>query len=225
MAIKRSDEFAAIRKKYDDAKDNNTLTNGYKRKGAYSEQDVKEANKEVKRLWSKIIRLLDDNRMMGNDDLSKTMLSLGLSIADVKTMATDMAETLENQDRTEELVRDESRENTVKRRVRRVAARRIKNMNHTRTARGIARDKIKLIKTYQRAGEEGLVHPLTCGNDSSHDILNPMFMSGTDEVVLICWDCDYIQRNIPPVVLEKKTVENARKNIDLMIKRVKHRDS
>lgn len=212
----KNDRFAKIRKRYDAAKENGTLTNGYKRKGAYSEQDVTEANKEVKKLWSKVIRLLDDNRLMGNDDLSRSMLLLGLSIADVKTMAMDMAGTLESQDRTETLVENESREETVKKRVRSIAARRIKNMNHTKTARKAAKDKIKLIKAYQRAGEEGLVHPLTCGNDSSHDLLNPMFMSGTDEVVLICWDCDYIQRNIPPAVLNKKLLDKVRKNMEFL---------
>lgn len=221
MAKKRSDGLAEIRKQYDDAKKHGTLTNGNKRKGVYSKQDVKDANKEVKKLWSGVIGSLDKNRMMGDDKFSQDMLRLGLSVADVKTMAMDMARTLESQDKAEALVEDESREETVKKRVRSVAARRIKNMNHTKTARKIARDKVKLIKAYQRAGEEGLVHPLTCGNDSSHDLLNPMFTFGTDEVVLICWDCEYIQKNIPPIVLDKKTVENARKNIETMTKRLR----
>jgi len=121
MATKRSDEFKKIRKKYDDAKDNGTLTSGDKRKDVYSKQDVTEANKEVKRLWSKVINILDEERMMGHDDLSNSILSLGLSIADVKTMAMDMAKTFEDQDKIETIVKDESRENTVRRRVRRVA--------------------------------------------------------------------------------------------------------
>ena len=216
MAIrKRSDEFASIRKRYDNAKERGTLTNGWKRKGAYSEQDVIEISKEIKDLWSKMITSASDTSLMHGKS-SEDFLRLGLAINDIKTMAKDMATTLENQDRTETLVEEESREEIVKKRIRSVAARRIKNMSHTKTARKIAKDKIKLIKAYQQAGEEGLVHPLICGNDSSHDILNPMFMSGTNEVVLICWDCDYIQKHIPPAALDKRFLDKARKNKEFL---------
>ena len=43
------------------------------------------------------------------------------------------------------------------------------------------------------------VHPMTCGNDSRHKILEPVQIG--DEVELHCPDCDYIQTNIPNVVL------------------------
>lgn len=44
------------------------------------------------------------------------------------------------------------------------------------------------------------VHPLTCGNDSSHALLVPM-PEGPDVVVLRCLDCGYRQTHIPPMVL------------------------
>ncbi len=43
-------------------------------------------------------------------------------------------------------------------------------------------------------GEPDL-HPLTCGNDSTHQILHE------DSGVLRCFDCDYMQEFIPPTVV------------------------
>lgn len=45
----------------------------------------------------------------------------------------------------------------------------------------------------------GFVHPLTCGNDSQHQNLVPKEKDG--KVILICLDCAYTQKWIPPVVL------------------------
>ena len=44
-----------------------------------------------------------------------------------------------------------------------------------------------------------MLHELTCGNDSNHTILFPAIVGG--KVVLVCRDCDYLQKNIPDVVL------------------------
>jgi hypothetical protein len=44
-----------------------------------------------------------------------------------------------------------------------------------------------------------LVHPLTCGVDSHHRTLVPREKDG--RVVLACLDCDYLQADIPAVVL------------------------
>lgn len=44
------------------------------------------------------------------------------------------------------------------------------------------------------------VHPLTCGWDSqNHRPLRPR--RDGDQVVLVCEDCDYVQRWVPAVVL------------------------
>lgn len=59
-------------------------------------------------------------------------------------------------------------------------------------------EKIKAITAWQENDE---FHPLTCGNDSRHSPLVP----AEDEdgnVILRCKDCDYIQKWVPPVVLE-----------------------
>lgn len=45
-------------------------------------------------------------------------------------------------------------------------------------------------------------HPLTCGNDSSHALLEPALNEETSEIFLICPDCDYTQTYIPNSVLE-----------------------
>lgn len=45
------------------------------------------------------------------------------------------------------------------------------------------------------------LHPLTCGNDSSHALLVPRLAG--DAVSLACPDCDYRQTHIPVVVLER----------------------
>ena len=51
---------------------------------------------------------------------------------------------------------------------------------------------IKNIKEYQ---QEGKFHPLTCGNDSRHKLLEPIEEDGN--IILICPDCDYKQTYIP----------------------------
>jgi len=49
------------------------------------------------------------------------------------------------------------------------------------------------------------VHPLTCGNDSSHHPLRSLLLRrGKDaKVILVCDDCDYEQTYIPACVLSK----------------------
>lgn len=56
-------------------------------------------------------------------------------------------------------------------------------------------------QTGYRRGERdpmARMHPLTCGNDSSHAPLFPIFDG--DRMVLVCCDCDYRQENIPQAV-------------------------
>lgn len=47
----------------------------------------------------------------------------------------------------------------------------------------------------------GRVHPLTCGNDSGHAPLVPL--DDGDDVVLVCRDCDYRQKDIPDIVVRR----------------------
>jgi hypothetical protein len=56
------------------------------------------------------------------------------------------------------------------------------------------------IARIRRWQANGRVHPLTCGNDSSHAKLEPIAEDG--RVILVCPDCDYRQDVIPSIVLE-----------------------
>jgi len=58
-------------------------------------------------------------------------------------------------------------------------------------------EKIEAIKKYQ---ECDYVHPLTCGNDSSHELLKPLQIAG--KLCLICPSCDYVQEYIPDSVYQ-----------------------
>lgn len=51
---------------------------------------------------------------------------------------------------------------------------------------------IEKIKKYQQSGQ---FHPLTCGKNSNHQVLEPVEVDGN--VILKCPDCDYIQKYIP----------------------------
>ena len=51
---------------------------------------------------------------------------------------------------------------------------------------------IDLVTRYQQSK---FVHPLTCGNDSRHEILVPIEVN--NYVILKCPDCEYIQSWIP----------------------------
>lgn len=64
------------------------------------------------------------------------------------------------------------------------------------------KDKLELIKEYQ---ESGIVHPLTCGNDSSHNLLEAVEDKG--KVILRCTDCEYVQGNIPKFVYKIKELK------------------
>lgn len=48
--------------------------------------------------------------------------------------------------------------------------------------------RIKILNSYQ---DNPMVHPLTCGNNSSHQNLIPVEENG--EVILKCLDCNYTQ--------------------------------
>lgn len=56
---------------------------------------------------------------------------------------------------------------------------------------------LEQIRRYQKRMD---VHPLTCGNDSRHEVLDP-FVEG-DKIKLRCLDCDYIQDSYPVCILE-----------------------
>jgi len=59
-------------------------------------------------------------------------------------------------------------------------------------------DKLNKIIEYQN---DNSVHPLTCGNDSSHTPLIPILQG--DNIVLICADCSYSQSYIPDIIFNK----------------------
>lgn len=54
----------------------------------------------------------------------------------------------------------------------------------------------KIISQIRKYQKSGMAHPLTCGNNSLHQILEPEEQNG--KVVLVCLDCDYVQTSIPP---------------------------
>lgn len=60
------------------------------------------------------------------------------------------------------------------------------------------------IKKYQSCP---FVHPLTCGNDSGHDLLKGIVIKG--KVMLICPDCDYTQNWIPEYVFTAEDIDKA----------------
>jgi len=58
-------------------------------------------------------------------------------------------------------------------------------------------DILKAVCTWQTCG---FVHPLTCGNDSNHQVLYPVIRN--NKVILKCADCTYTQSWIPDPVLK-----------------------
>lgn len=52
------------------------------------------------------------------------------------------------------------------------------------------------IMKHQCLAQKGQVHPITCGNNSTH-WLWPKIVN--DVVILVCNHCDYIQDNIPAI--------------------------
>ena len=61
------------------------------------------------------------------------------------------------------------------------------------------------------------VHQMTCVNDSqNHGILMPREDSETNQVILVCPDCDYVQTWIPEVVKNCKSQERVRITTDSM---------
>lgn len=60
-------------------------------------------------------------------------------------------------------------------------------------------DKLDRVRAWQEAGH---VHPLTCGNDSTHALLVPEvwdFGTPSAHVLLVCLTCGYQQKHIPPL--------------------------
>ena len=55
-----------------------------------------------------------------------------------------------------------------------------------------------IIEYVNKIQNSGIVHPLTCGNDSTHAPLIPIERDGS--VILICKDCDYEQTQIPMIL-------------------------
>jgi len=67
-------------------------------------------------------------------------------------------------------------------------------------------DLIEAINEHQQRKD---LHPLTCGNDSRHRPLLAKEENG--KAILVCEDCDYVQRYIPEVfeeIVEEIVEEN-----------------
>lgn len=60
----------------------------------------------------------------------------------------------------------------------------------------------EVVKAVIKHQTNPLVHPLTCGNDSTHEILQPIVSDG--EVHLWCVECDYVQKHIPSFLTAQK---------------------
>jgi hypothetical protein len=77
-------------------------------------------------------------------------------------------------------------------------------MKAIRARREVTTPKIKLehkefIETWQK---DPLVHPLTCGKNSSH---KPLVVGVSDgKSFLYCLDCDYTQDWVPDVVVKRR---------------------
>lgn len=56
-------------------------------------------------------------------------------------------------------------------------------------------DRVERIKKSQRDPNN---HPLTCGNNSNHQVLEPHIED--DKIILKCPDCEYIQCWIPDCI-------------------------
>lgn len=59
------------------------------------------------------------------------------------------------------------------------------------------KNKIAAINWYQK---HSYFHPLTCGNNSKHNLLQPKLIN--NQIYLICTDCDYVQQSIPEVIFD-----------------------
>ena len=62
------------------------------------------------------------------------------------------------------------------------------------------------IELYQKSC---IFHPLTCGNNSQHSLLEGKIVDG--KVILVCPDCDYTQENfgIPKTEVLKQILEES----------------
>lgn len=71
------------------------------------------------------------------------------------------------------------------------AVRKVENMTN--------REKIIQIVKWQN---NSFAHPLTCGNNSNHNLVpKEVGWWVFKKVILVCPECDYIQEDIPPIVL------------------------
>ena len=64
----------------------------------------------------------------------------------------------------------------------------------------VERDTDFIVKRITEWQNNPLLHPLTCGINSRHQLLQPVVHD--EKVLLECPDCDYLQTHIPDVVLE-----------------------
>lgn len=69
------------------------------------------------------------------------------------------------------------------------------------SGQGVSMTNQEIIGKVNRWQNSVLVHPLTCGNDSRHQVLVPRELDG--KVVLVCLDCDYVQDHIPEIVMNE----------------------
>ncbi len=49
----------------------------------------------------------------------------------------------------------------------------------------------ELMSRIRKWQTSGRFHPLTCGNNSEHAVLEPVYEKG--EIILVCPDCTYVQ--------------------------------
>jgi hypothetical protein len=80
----------------------------------------------------------------------------------------------------------------------------------------IKRTPEEIIKAVVKWQSLKCVHPLTCGNNSCHQLLIAV-RNCKEEVYLICLDCDYTQDHIPEVVmncLDLKITYSDKNNIE-----------
>ena len=64
----------------------------------------------------------------------------------------------------------------------------------------------KIIEKVNKWQNADWLHPLTCGNNSNHKILQPI--EKNNKIILKCLDCNYEQEYIPSVILRMDIYEN-----------------
>ena len=56
-------------------------------------------------------------------------------------------------------------------------------------------DNTKILEAIDKWQKNASIHPLTCGNNSNHEVLKGR-VNKEGEVELYCIDCDYVQKHI-----------------------------